>query len=459
MMVPTGVDMQQMHQMQHGDYEQDEDDKLDLDDIKGKIFIGGLSWQTTEDNLRYYFEKFGELSDVALMIDKRTGKPRGFGFIKMKDPSAADIIMSTEHTIDGRLVDVKRALPRDKAPGPTRSEACKIFVGGLAAEVSEKEFGDYFSRFGPVKDAVVMVDRNTGRSRGFGFVTFEREEPIDIVLRTENEIMGKFVEVKRAEPRDSRVLPGTVGYDDLYPSPAPYGMNMGGRGGMRGGMPGRGMPNGRYGGGGRGGGYGGQDYGYQQNYMQGQPVMGRGGGNVRYPAGNDGQVTIRSRITDQLLIYSSGYGGAGGGYRGSAPPGGGYGMNVPQGYGYSPQAPVGGYAGYGAAAGPGQIADIQMAGYSNAMQQMRNQQPQYGYGGAPQGSGGSPGMTGYGGAYGAPTAQQSGYGQQPVNNAGVGGAPRGAEAFPTADTTAAGYGAYRGQGAQQGRVDRSYRPY
>lgn len=53
-----------------------QEEKIDLDDIQGKIFIGGLSWQTTEDNLRFYFEKFGELSDVALMIDKRTGKPR-----------------------------------------------------------------------------------------------------------------------------------------------------------------------------------------------------------------------------------------------------------------------------------------------------------------------------------------------------------------------------------------------
>ena len=49
-----------------------------------------------------------------------------------------------------------------------RSEACKIFVGGLASDVTEKEFGDYFSKFGIVKDAVVMVDRNTGSSRGFG---------------------------------------------------------------------------------------------------------------------------------------------------------------------------------------------------------------------------------------------------------------------------------------------------
>ena len=56
------------------------------DDIEGKIFVGGLSWQTTESSLRFYFEKFGELTDAAIMIDKRTGQPRGFGFITMKDP-------------------------------------------------------------------------------------------------------------------------------------------------------------------------------------------------------------------------------------------------------------------------------------------------------------------------------------------------------------------------------------
>jgi RNA-binding protein Musashi len=54
----------------------DDQEKVDLDDISGKIFIGGLSWQTTEANLRFYFEKYGELTDVALMMDKRTGKPR-----------------------------------------------------------------------------------------------------------------------------------------------------------------------------------------------------------------------------------------------------------------------------------------------------------------------------------------------------------------------------------------------
>ena len=57
----------------------------------GKIFVGGLSWQTTEDGLKYYFEKYGELTDVALMTDKRTGQPRGFGFATFKDPAGESL--------------------------------------------------------------------------------------------------------------------------------------------------------------------------------------------------------------------------------------------------------------------------------------------------------------------------------------------------------------------------------
>jgi RNA recognition motif-containing protein len=55
--------------------------------FEGKMFVGGLSWETTADSLKYYFQKFGDLIDVALMSDKRTGQPRGFGFVTYKDPA------------------------------------------------------------------------------------------------------------------------------------------------------------------------------------------------------------------------------------------------------------------------------------------------------------------------------------------------------------------------------------
>jgi RNA-binding protein Musashi len=51
-----------------------------------------------------------------------------------------------------------------------------------------------------------MYDRKTNRSRGFGFVTFDNEDDVRTVLRQEHEIMGKWVELKRAEPRETKYV-------------------------------------------------------------------------------------------------------------------------------------------------------------------------------------------------------------------------------------------------------------
>ncbi len=51
-----------------------------------------------------------------------------------------------------------------------------------------------------------MVDRATGSSRGFGFVTFEQVDTVEKVLKASHELKGKFVEIKRAEPRDMRYV-------------------------------------------------------------------------------------------------------------------------------------------------------------------------------------------------------------------------------------------------------------
>jgi len=160
-----------------------EGEKNAQDDIDFKIFVGGISWTTTDDGLKYYFGKFGKVESVNLMKDRITGQPRGFAFVQFQDKTVIDVVLEVEtHTIDGRNVDVKRAVPRDQAPSRgTNSnrpvEALKIFVGGLAPSVTEEEFKKYFSNFGTVTDAVVMIDRKTSRSRGFGFITFEMKLP------------------------------------------------------------------------------------------------------------------------------------------------------------------------------------------------------------------------------------------------------------------------------------------
>ncbi len=54
----------------------DKGDAASQNPQEGKVFVGGISWQTTEETLQYYFQRFGEVADVVLMRDKITGNPR-----------------------------------------------------------------------------------------------------------------------------------------------------------------------------------------------------------------------------------------------------------------------------------------------------------------------------------------------------------------------------------------------
>eukprot|EP00613_Pedinella_sp_CCMP2098_P072521 CAMPEP_0171929892 /NCGR_PEP_ID=MMETSP0993-20121228/28056_1 /TAXON_ID=483369 /ORGANISM="non described non described, Strain CCMP2098" /LENGTH=199 /DNA_ID=CAMNT_0012569547 /DNA_START=162 /DNA_END=758 /DNA_ORIENTATION=- len=111
-------------------------------DAAGKLFIGGVSWQTTEASLREHFGKYGELIDAALMRNKHTGQPRGFGFVKFKEAVSADKVCATTHVLDGRTVDVKRAVPREKTCSlPPPSLASSSSSGSKAAEAPSPRTG------------------------------------------------------------------------------------------------------------------------------------------------------------------------------------------------------------------------------------------------------------------------------------------------------------------------------
>ncbi|KAI1773437.1 hypothetical protein F4818DRAFT_422567 [Hypoxylon cercidicola] len=162
----------------------------------GKMFIGGLNWETTDQSLRDYFSQFGEVTECTVMRDGATGRSRGFGFLTFKDPKTVNIVMVKEHFLDGKIIDPKRAIPRDE-----QEKTSKIFVGGVSQETTETDFKDYFAQFGRVVDATLMMDKDTGRPRGFGFVTFESEAGVEACLNTHLEIHGKPIEVKKAQPR------------------------------------------------------------------------------------------------------------------------------------------------------------------------------------------------------------------------------------------------------------------
>ncbi|KXS17599.1 hypothetical protein M427DRAFT_96919, partial [Gonapodya prolifera JEL478] len=154
------------------------------------IFIGGLSWETTEASLRKHFSAWGDVKDVIVMRDPTTGRSRGFGFLSFSDSNSVDEALKVVHVVDGKTVDPKKAVPR-----PALEMNNKIFVGGVHHEVTEEEFGQYFGQFGTVTEATLMFDRDTGRARGFGFIAFEDPLNVDRVLQRQGylEFRGKPV--------------------------------------------------------------------------------------------------------------------------------------------------------------------------------------------------------------------------------------------------------------------------
>ena len=79
-----------------------------------KLFIGGLSFDTTDENLRNYFQSFGMVAAAVVMRDNVLRRSRGFGFVTfVKESAAARALQQTDHHIDGRRVEAKRAVPRD----------------------------------------------------------------------------------------------------------------------------------------------------------------------------------------------------------------------------------------------------------------------------------------------------------------------------------------------------------
>ena len=83
-----------------------------------KIYVGNLSYSTTEETLRNQFSQFGEVETVTIIMDKITNRSKGFGFVEMTDYEAARDAISTlnQKDIDGRKVRVNEAEERKSRP-------------------------------------------------------------------------------------------------------------------------------------------------------------------------------------------------------------------------------------------------------------------------------------------------------------------------------------------------------
>ncbi|CAH1241060.1 HNRNPA1L2 [Branchiostoma lanceolatum] len=354
-----------------------------------KLFIGGLSYETNEDGLKTHFGQHGEIVDVVVMRDPNTRRSRGFGFVTFKRAYMVDEVMkSRPHKLDGREVEPKRAVSREDSNNPT-AHVCtkKIFVGGIKDDTDEDMLRQYFSKYGTIESVDVMTDKDTGKKRGFAFISFDDHDPVDkIACIKYHDINGHKSEVKKAVPKQ-----------ELQRLQQQAGGGGGGRGGggRQGGFGGRGRGGGYGGGGGRGGGgYGGGGGGYggdRGGYGAPQRRDNFGGGEGRYGGFGGGGGYNRGGYNNGNYGGGGGYGGNYGGGGGGSYGGGGYGGGGGS-YGGGGGNYGGGGGGYGGGGGS------------------------YGGGGGSYGGGSSGGYGGSSGGYGG-----GGYGGDGGYSGGGGG--------------------------------------
>lgn len=211
------------------------------DDEKGKLFVGGLSWETTQESLQRYFSRFGEVIDCVVMKNNETGRSRGFGFVTFSDPTnVAHVLQSGPHTLDGRTIDPKQCNPRTLQKPKKGGNFPKVFLGGLPSNVTETDLRAFFGRYGKVMEVVIMYDQEKKKSRGFGFLSFEDETSVERVTSEHYvNLHGKQVEIKKAEPRDGPNA-NKMGADMNqwgHPQGAPLGMMQQGPNGQMSGPP------------------------------------------------------------------------------------------------------------------------------------------------------------------------------------------------------------------------------
>lgn len=199
-------------------------------DATPKLFLGNLSFDIDDDQIKAFFADCGEIVDIYWLEDKESGKFKGCGFITFESPEAATKAYGKNgQEVCGRDIKIDFAKPKPQREGgnkfgggnggakggrqqkrelSARPDNCvSVFCGNLSYEIDDDKMKEFASNAGcgDVKAIRWLSDRDTGDFKGCGFVEFYSSECVDAFVKKNGEdLMGRSIRIDYAAPRPPR---------------------------------------------------------------------------------------------------------------------------------------------------------------------------------------------------------------------------------------------------------------
>lgn len=190
-----------------GDTEEGKELEGDEGLVNTKLYFGNLPYNCDSAQLAGIIQDYGSPELIEVLYDRDTGRSRGFAFVTMSSiEDAKTVIQNLDGSeYGGRTLRVNFSnKPRPKEPLYPETKY-KLFVGNLSWSVTSESLTKAFQEYGNVVGARVLYDGETGRSRGYGFVSYSTQAEMETALQTLDgvELEGRAMRVSVAQGKQS----------------------------------------------------------------------------------------------------------------------------------------------------------------------------------------------------------------------------------------------------------------
>lgn len=203
----------------------------DSDPTQRKLFIRGLGWDTTTESLRAIFSAYGELEEAVVILDKATGKSKGYGFITFKHIDGAVLALKEpSKKIDGRVTVTNLAVAGNSGNtnnNPVDVSLRKIFVGNVPNDMSADKLLAHFACYGEIEEGPLGFDKQTGKPKGFALFVYKTAEGAQAALVDPiKTVDGKQLNCRLADNKKPKSGPDAGGAGNLNVNHHGDGMGM-----------------------------------------------------------------------------------------------------------------------------------------------------------------------------------------------------------------------------------------